>query len=132
METPLVSIVLPTYNGATWLGDAIASVRAQSWQEWEPLIVDDGSTDDTAQSLAADQRIRLVSRLHTGNLAWWPNFAEASAQAGRSADRNDSPSCRPRPAARHERLAVTVLNIEQTASNRSAILVSTFMAQTAR
>jgi glycosyltransferase involved in cell wall biosynthesis len=82
MGTPLVSIVLPTYNRAAWLGDAIASVRAQSWQEWELLIVDDGSTDDTAQSLPADQRIRLVSRPHTGNLA-------AVRNAGLDAARGD-------------------------------------------
>jgi glycosyltransferase involved in cell wall biosynthesis len=68
MGFPLVSVVLPTYNRAAWIGDAIASVRAQSWPHWELLVVDDGSTDDTARSLPADARIRLVPRPHTGNL----------------------------------------------------------------
>jgi glycosyltransferase involved in cell wall biosynthesis len=69
MGIPLVSVVLPTYNRAAWLGDAIASVRAQWWPHWELLIVDDGSTDESTRSLPADARIRLVSRPHTGNLA---------------------------------------------------------------
>jgi glycosyltransferase involved in cell wall biosynthesis len=65
----LVSIVLPTYNRGTFLTEAVESVRAQSWPDWELLLVDDGSTDDSLASVPPDARIRLISRPHTGNLA---------------------------------------------------------------
>jgi glycosyltransferase involved in cell wall biosynthesis len=57
----VISIVVPTYNRATTLSRAIESVLAQTYVEWELIIVDDGSTDDTADVLAgfADSRIRV-------------------------------------------------------------------------
>ncbi|MES2214568.1 MAG: glycosyltransferase [Pseudomonadota bacterium] len=56
----LISIILPTYNGAQYISRAIASVIAQSYQQWELIVVDDGSSDDTAnivQGFLSDQRI---------------------------------------------------------------------------
>ena len=44
---PKVSIIIPTYNCACYLGRAIDSVRAQTYKDYEILVVDDGSTDDT-------------------------------------------------------------------------------------
>ncbi len=58
----LVSIIMPAYNAEKFIGQAIASVRAQSYPHWELLIVDDCSTDGTAQLVRAaaqeDPRIR--------------------------------------------------------------------------
>jgi glycosyltransferase involved in cell wall biosynthesis len=67
-EPPLVSIVMPTWNRAACLGDAIRSVVAQSWPHWELLVVDDGSEDGTAQLLAGftDPRIRCMRIGHAG------------------------------------------------------------------
>ena len=48
LSLPVVSIVLPVYNGGKFLQKAIDSVLSQSMSEWELLIVDDGSKDDTA------------------------------------------------------------------------------------
>jgi predicted AlkP superfamily phosphohydrolase/phosphomutase len=58
----LVSIVLPTRNRATFVPRAIASVLAQVYDHWELLVVDDGSTDATAEVLAAvsDPRVRVL------------------------------------------------------------------------
>lgn len=61
-EAPLVSIVLPTYKRARVLPHAIRSVLAQTYGNWELIVVDDNSPDDTAQVVAgfADPRIRYV------------------------------------------------------------------------
>jgi len=64
---PIVSIVLPTYNRADVIGRAIASVRAQTFTDWELLIVDDGSTDGTPDAVAGlDDRIRLLRQENGG------------------------------------------------------------------
>lgn len=48
---PLVSVILPTYNRAQFLPEAIQSICQQHWANWELIIVDDGSTDETAELL---------------------------------------------------------------------------------
>jgi len=59
---PLVSIALPVYNGAETLAIAIRSILQQSIQEWELIILDDGSTDRSLEVIRSfdDPRIRLV------------------------------------------------------------------------
>jgi glycosyltransferase involved in cell wall biosynthesis len=47
-STPLVSVVIPTYNRAALLREALASVRAQQFTGYEVIVVDDGSSDETA------------------------------------------------------------------------------------
>ena len=64
MTPGLVSICIPTYNGAKYLTQCLQSAQAQTWADLEILLVDDGSTDDSvamAQAHAAgDARIRVV------------------------------------------------------------------------
>ena len=60
--TPRVSVCIPTYRGAGTIGAAIDSVLAQTFADFELVVVDDGSPDDTAAVVAArgDPRLRLV------------------------------------------------------------------------
>ena len=65
-----VSIIMASYNYAGFIGEAVRSVQAQSFQDWELLIVDDGSTD-SSRSIAEDfcrhdGRIKLLT--HSGNV----------------------------------------------------------------
>lgn len=65
-----VSVVIPVFNRATTIGDAIRSVQSQTIEFDEIVVVDDGSTDDTATVVAAlaaaDRRIRLVRQANGG------------------------------------------------------------------
>ena len=71
--SPAVSVLLPAYNAAATLRPALRSVERQSEPDWECLIVDDGSTDDTAavaRAFAArDTRFRLLQVAHGGIVA---------------------------------------------------------------
>lgn len=67
-STPLVSVILPTYNAATYLGKAIDSILAQRYRHFELIIVNDGSTDDTQKLLAQykDPRITVINQINLG------------------------------------------------------------------
>jgi len=68
--TPLVSIVIPTFNGASFIAQSLESVQSQTFQDFEVIIADDGSTDDTAvvarKFCAADARFTLVQQDNRG------------------------------------------------------------------
>jgi glycosyltransferase involved in cell wall biosynthesis len=68
--TPAISVIMPVRNGAQWLAEAVASVQAQDFADFEFLIIDDGSDDGTVALLsrfaAADCRIRLVRQTPQG------------------------------------------------------------------
>ncbi len=49
MENPLVSILTPTYNRAGYIAEAIESVLAQTFTDWELIVIDDASADNTEQ-----------------------------------------------------------------------------------
>jgi len=70
MTTPLISILLPVYNGASTLDEALDSVAAQTMSDFEIIVVDDGSTDATPALLSGrrEPRLRILSSPHVGLL----------------------------------------------------------------
>ncbi|MGD1151745.1 MAG: glycosyltransferase [Syntrophales bacterium] len=68
---PLVTVLLPVYNGERFLADAIKSVLLQTFSDFELLVVDDGSTDGSAGILEsfADPRIRIIKNEKRQKLA---------------------------------------------------------------
>ncbi|WP_165358536.1 glycosyltransferase [Haloactinopolyspora alba] len=71
-QRPLVSVVIPTKDRARGVVAAIESVVAQTYSNWQLVVVDDGSTDDTAEALEPfldDDRIELVRRERAGGVS---------------------------------------------------------------
>lgn len=66
IDAPLISVILPVYNGEAYLAEAIDSILAQTFKNFELIMIDDGSTDSSlailTQYQARDSRIRVVSR----------------------------------------------------------------------
>jgi glycosyltransferase involved in cell wall biosynthesis len=62
-DTPLVSVLMLTYNGGRFIKEAIESVLTQTYVHLELIIIDDGSTDDTQEIIRrfTDERIRYIS-----------------------------------------------------------------------
>jgi len=65
-QRPLVSVVIPCFNHGRFLGDAIASALAQTYTPVEVVVVDDGSTDDTAAVAARFPSVRYVHQENAG------------------------------------------------------------------
>ncbi len=67
----LVSIIMPTYNSASFIGETIRSVLHQTYSHWELLVVDDASSDDTIQVINSysDERIKVFSLRENGGAA---------------------------------------------------------------
>ena len=69
-QSPAVSVLLPVFNGIRHLREAVDSILGQTFADFEFIIIDDGSTDDSAKTLQqyaqVDSRIRLVSRPNKG------------------------------------------------------------------
>lgn len=67
-KTPEVSVIIPTYNHAHFLGEAIQSVLDQIFQDFEIIVVDDGSTDNTKEIISSfkDYRINYIYQKNQG------------------------------------------------------------------
>lgn len=70
VKDELVSIVTPAYKAASYIAETIHSVQAQTYAEWEMLVVEDGSPDDTWKVVARyaeeDSRVKLIRQANSG------------------------------------------------------------------
>jgi len=84
-SNPEVSVIMPAFNAGIFISEAIESIQQQSLQEWELIVVDDGSTDETASIVEGvvrnDARVRLLRLPHVG--------IEGALNAGLDAARAD-------------------------------------------
>lgn len=84
MPNPLVTIVIPAYNAEKTVRQALDSVRAQTFRDWEAVLVDDGSADGTLPLLRAaaaeDGRFRLLQNDRNRGVSWSRNRGAAEAR----------------------------------------------------
>lgn len=71
MSRPQISVVTPAYNASAFIAETILSVQRQTLGDWEHIIVDDGSTDNTAEVVRAvgDERLVYVKQDNAGQSA---------------------------------------------------------------
>ena len=83
-DSALVSIVMPMYNCERFVAQSIESVQAQTYQNWELLLVDDCSTDRSVeiatQYAEADHRIRILQNEKNSGAAMSRNYAIREAK----------------------------------------------------
>ena len=78
----LVSIVIPTFNQASYLAEALTSVTKQTYNDWEAIVVNNFSTDETSDLVLGwdDSRVRLVNFANNGIIAESRNLAISQAR----------------------------------------------------
>ena len=82
IETPLVSIIVPVYNVASYIDACLASIKQQTYQNIEIIVVEDCSTDDSKQALAShliDERIKVIQHHKNSGLSAARNTGIKSA-----------------------------------------------------
>lgn len=82
MPPPLVSVILPIYNGAAYIGECLDSILHQTWKNFEIIIVDDGSTDNSASIIEKydDPRIRYTRNSQNKGIVYSLNKGLSQAQ----------------------------------------------------
>lgn len=83
LQKPLISVIMPAYNAARFVHEAIASVFAQTYPHWELLVIDDASDDGTSEIIASfqgDSRIRSLRVARIGHPAGVRNVGLRLAQ----------------------------------------------------
>lgn len=88
MSNPLVSIIIPLFNRASLISETLGSIQAQTYSNWECILVDDGSTDNSVEVVSAfakaDRRIQILMR---------PKYIAKGANACRNFGFENSEGC---------------------------------------
>lgn len=81
--SPQISIIMPTYNRAQLIAESVESIRNQTFANWELLIMDDGSDDNTEEVISQlnDYRILFHKYGRTGHVSWLKNMGIQMARA---------------------------------------------------
>lgn len=100
--TPAISVIMAAYNGSALIGETIASLRAQTRTDWELIVVDDKSTDDTLAVLHAidDPRITVIAAEENRGPVHTRNHAIAHARGHYIAALDQDDICMPSRLAR--------------------------------
>ncbi|GAA0677012.1 hypothetical protein FHT00_002551 [Sphingomonas insulae] len=116
MTDPVVSVVVPSYNGVAFIGETLESLGRQTLREWEAIVIDDGSTDDTRALVRAwpDPRVRLIERAENGGPVLARNAGIAAVRGRYVAGLDQDDLCLP------DRLARQVAYLE---GHRDVVLV---------
>jgi glycosyltransferase involved in cell wall biosynthesis len=77
---PLVSVIIPTHNRAALVAEALASVKAQTYRDFEIVVVDDGGTDGTAAALAEWREVKVLRHPHRRGVSAARNSGIAAAR----------------------------------------------------
>jgi glycosyltransferase involved in cell wall biosynthesis len=77
---PLVSVVIPAHNAEPWIAETLESILAQTFQDFEVIVIDDGSTDDTAAIVARFARVQCIHK-QNGGAAFARNVGIRAAQS---------------------------------------------------
>ncbi len=94
---PTVSVVMPAYNGATLIGETLASLQGQTFADFEVIVVDDHSTDDTLAVARAwpDPRVRVIQTPENGGPVKARNLGVAHARGRYIAGLDHDDLCEP-------------------------------------
>jgi glycosyltransferase involved in cell wall biosynthesis len=81
-QVPALSVVVPVHNGAVWLAETLQSIYAQTWADFELILVDDASTDNLLEVLAShpDRRLQVLHLEKNAGVAGARNASIAKAQ----------------------------------------------------
>ena len=118
MKDPLVSVVIPGYNGAAFIGETLESLGRQTLTDWEAIVVDDCSSDATRDLVRgwADPRVRLIENPVNGGPVRTRNRGVAEARGRYIAGLDQDDVCLP------DRLAMQVAYLE---AHADVVLVGT-------
>ena len=102
MNAPALSVIIAAYNGAALIGETLASLSAQTFTDFEVIVVDDCSTDDTRAVLAdwPDARVRMIALEENGGPVRARNRAFAEARGRYVAGLDQDDLCHPERFAR--------------------------------
>src|SRR5690349_6578170 len=79
---PLVSVIIPCYNDGHYIDDSVSSIRSQTFADWEIIIVNDGSTDESTLAKLRTFDDPLITVLHkeNGHLSYARNHGISHAK----------------------------------------------------